>query len=217
VSVVGRPVRPRLRVAMLVATVLGAAGCAGDEPAADPVAPTSSSSSSFSSSSVPAKSGSASPAAESPFGEGPVADGLEARNLRSVESVTIPRGWISDDIDSETSVGAFSPDYGFTEMVVFSAGREEVRSTRSAARRYLKVLGPSFTEVEHLDPVSVDGEELFHLRAKQMSLDVEVFGQAQGGYLTFFAFYFDSEILPNGFQDETVAQVMRSVTFRAQG
>lgn len=212
-----------LRMAGCLALAAALAGCGSDPETADrPDSAVATTSSPTPSTDAPTDdstedstddSETAESAAESPFGEGPVADGLEARNLRSVESVSMPRGWTSTGMDSVALVGASSPDYGFTEIVVMSAGREESRSTQGAAERFLEVYGPDFTDVERLDPVVVDGQELFRLRAASLSLDVEVLGQARDGFLTYFAFYFNSEILPKGFQEDTVAQVMRSVSF----
>ena len=50
-----------------------------------------------------------------------------------------------------------------------------------------------------------------------LSSGVQALGFSQDGYLVFFSFYFNSELLPEGFEEETVAQVMRSVSFAAQG
>ncbi|MCK5927282.1 hypothetical protein [uncultured Nocardioides sp.] len=168
-------------------------------------------------SSPPTESVPPTPAAEMPFGEGPVADGPEARNLPLIESVALPSGWVSGDIDGDIAVSGVYEQDVFTEIVIRTSINEEARSTRQAARRFIDVHGPNFTDVEYLDPVVVDGRELFHVRASVLSSGVQALGFSQDGYLVFFSFYFNSELLPEGFEEETVAQVMRSVSFAAQG
>lgn len=142
-----------------------------------------------------------------------MADGPQATNLPLVESVHLPSGWVSGDIDGDIAVSGVYEQDVFTEVVIRTSVNEEARSTRQAARHFLDVHGPSFTDVEHLDPVVVDGRELFHLRASALSSGVQALGFSQDDYFVFFAFYFNSELLPKGFEDRTVAQVMRSVTF----